>query len=91
VVRIRVISENSVQRSYNKASEIPDSANSRLAFAQFAFFLGQSQAAIGPLSIYERDFDGLRDGDYWVSNSRRGGSLHATRAIFSVPRSRARR
>jgi hypothetical protein len=32
----------------------------------FAFFLGQSQAAIGAVSIYEWDFDGLRDGDYSV-------------------------
>jgi SMODS-associated and fused to various effectors sensor domain len=32
----------------------------------FAFFLGQSQAAIGPVSVYEWDFDGLRDGDYNV-------------------------
>ncbi|MGJ4957722.1 SAVED domain-containing protein [Bradyrhizobium sp. HKCCYLRH2015] len=32
----------------------------------FAFFLGQSEAAIGPVSIYEWDFDGLRDGDYSV-------------------------
>ena len=32
----------------------------------FAFFLGQSQAALGPASIYEWDFDGLRDGDYSV-------------------------
>jgi hypothetical protein len=32
----------------------------------FAFFLGQSQAALGPASIYEWDFDGLRDRDYSV-------------------------
>jgi SMODS-associated and fused to various effectors sensor domain len=32
----------------------------------FAFFLGQSQAAIGAVSIYEWDFDGLRDGGYSV-------------------------
>jgi hypothetical protein len=32
----------------------------------FALLLGQSQAAIGPVSIYEWDFDGLRDGDYSV-------------------------
>lgn len=32
----------------------------------FAFFLGQSQAAIGPVSIYEWDFDGLRNRDYSV-------------------------
>jgi SMODS-associated and fused to various effectors sensor domain len=32
----------------------------------FAFFLGQSQAAIGAVSIYEWDFDGLRDGGYGV-------------------------
>jgi hypothetical protein len=30
----------------------------------FAFFLGQHQKAIGPVSIYEWDFDGLRGGGY---------------------------
>ena len=30
----------------------------------FAFFLGQSQPAIGPVTVYEWDFDGLRDGGY---------------------------
>jgi hypothetical protein len=30
----------------------------------FAFFLGQNQPAIGPMSVYEWDFDGLRDRNY---------------------------
>lgn len=30
----------------------------------FAFFLGQHQKAIGPVSVYEWDFDGLRGGSY---------------------------
>ena len=30
----------------------------------FAFFLGQNQKAIGSVSIYEWDFDGLHGGDY---------------------------
>jgi SMODS-associated and fused to various effectors sensor domain len=30
----------------------------------FAFFLGQHQQAIGPVTVYEWDFDGQRGGDY---------------------------
>lgn len=30
----------------------------------FAFFLGQNQPAIGPVTVYEFDFDGLRDKNY---------------------------
>jgi len=32
----------------------------------FAFFLGQNQAAIGPVAIYEWDFEGNRNGAYSV-------------------------
>ena len=32
----------------------------------FAFFLGQNQPAIGPVTLYEWDFDGLRDRNYSV-------------------------
>ncbi|MGY4407858.1 SAVED domain-containing protein [Bradyrhizobium sp. USDA 3315] len=46
----------------------------------FAFFLGQSQAAIGPVSIYEWDFDGLRGGDYSVGLELRR-SLHDRRLV----------
>ena len=30
----------------------------------FAFFLGQNQPAFGPVTLYEWDFDGLRDRNY---------------------------
>ena len=30
----------------------------------FAFFLGQNQQALGPIALYEWDFDGLRDASY---------------------------
>ncbi len=33
----------------------------------FSFFLGQHQKAIGPLTLYEWDFDGLRGGGYNMS------------------------
>ena len=35
----------------------------------FSFFLGQHQKAIGPVSLYEWDFDGLRGGGYSASLS----------------------
>jgi hypothetical protein len=35
----------------------------------FAFFLGQHQKAIGPVSVYEWDFDGLRGGGYGLGIS----------------------
>jgi hypothetical protein len=34
------------------------------ALNAFAFFLGQNQPAIGPVIIYEWDFEGSRDGSY---------------------------
>jgi hypothetical protein len=35
----------------------------------FAFFLGQQQQALGPVAVYEWDFDGQRDGGYTVGLS----------------------
>ena len=35
----------------------------------FSFFLGQRQTAIGPLTLYEYDFEGERGGSYQPSLS----------------------
>jgi hypothetical protein len=35
----------------------------------FSFFLGQRQTAIGPLTLYEYDFEGNRGGSYQPSLS----------------------